>query len=70
MDLLSGHCFGSGIGSVRVLSSGVRVSNYPTRPSPNVNIYVCESRRGEAVNYVVCVNDVHIGEGSFMYGRC
>ena len=33
---LSWHCFGSGIGSRRVLSSGARVSNYPTRPSPNI----------------------------------
>ena len=37
MDQLNWYCFGSGFGSGRVLISGVRVSNYPTRPSPNQN---------------------------------
>ena len=29
-----------------------------------VNIYVGERKRGEAVHYAVCVNDVYTGEGS------
>ena len=37
LDRLSWYCFGSGIGSGRVLSLGVRVSNYPTQPSPTNN---------------------------------
>ena len=43
LDRLRWYCFGSGIGSGRVLSSGIRVSNYPTRPSPSqlAKFHIC-----------------------------
>ena len=46
--------FGSGIGSGRVLTSGVRVAKYPTRHSPNMNLLSCDTKTCELCLTLYC----------------
>ena len=50
--------FGSGIGSGRVLTSGVRIAKYPTRHSPNTYVYAscCNRHMQSRKMLTVCFN--------------